>query len=370
MPIDILRPASRQRAHLLLACALAPLYRSVAAREASLRVDDPALRIDGAWFSRRSASTISFHRHDQTLLRDPASGISAASLPYALTQAGARLRFRTRRARLGFTFANRAGTGQMGLRHGFALFANGALLREFDRLAFEADAPATGIVDYELTLPSYQGVELTSMRLAPGHGLLALPIDARPGYVAFGDSITNGLGQQSGSHLAYPFLVAQSLGWHLTNLGVSGARTGAALAHVVQGRKADVITIALGFNDWFWSERALADVAAEFNLLLATLRALQPHALLVAITPIASSADPSQARAPYSLDQLREVQRTCVAQRQHAGDAQLHVLRGETLSQGAALIDGIHLGIDGAAAYAGTLAAALAQLARQHRRRA
>jgi lysophospholipase L1-like esterase len=104
--------------------------------------------------------------------------------------------------------------------------------------------------------------------------------------------------------------------------------------------------------------------------MLATLRALQPHALLVAITPIASGADPAQARAPYSLEQLREAQLDCVAQRRRAGDAQLHVLRGEILSRGAALVDGIHLGIDGAAAHADKLAAALAPLARQHRRHA
>jgi hypothetical protein len=91
----------------------------------------------------------------------------------------------------------------MGLQRGFALFANDVLQQEFEQLAFHIEGTAAGLTDYALTLPSYHAVDLVEMTVAPGHTLHALVPDARPSYLAFGDSITHGLGQQSASHLSY-----------------------------------------------------------------------------------------------------------------------------------------------------------------------
>lgn len=132
------------------------------------------------------------------------------------------------------------------------------------------------------------------------------------------------------------------------------------------GRKVDVISLALGFDDWYWSSKPLAQCAAAYARLLAAIRKMQPDALVVAITPLASTVDIGQARAAYSLAQLRKLQRECVEQHRQAGDRRMHVLEGETMSNGAMLLDGIHLHVDGAAAYAAALGPMLARLARQH----
>lgn len=350
------------RRRLCCAAALLPLAARAAETEAGIDLRDPALAIDGAWFSERGAGRIRFERHDPRRVLHPHAGISAASLPYTRTQAGVCLRLRSASPWLALAFAARADGGQMGLRQGFAVLCDGALLQVAEHLDLRIEAPAPGPHDYAIVLPSYAAVDLVRLALAPGHGLLPLPPDARPVYVAMGDSITNGLGQQSASHLSYPFLLARRFGWQLVNLGVSGARTGQALAPTVQGRRVDIVTVAFGFNDWYWSDAPLADRLAAYAALLDGLRSLQPQARIVAISPLATTTDARQARAPYSLAALRAGQRRLVEDARRRGDLRLHLLDGEALSAPAMLVDGIHLSVEGAAAYAGRLGDALAQL--------
>lgn len=355
-------PASLLRRRLCCACALLPLTARAGEAAAGIDLRDPALAIDGAWFSQRSTKRIRFERHDARRVRDPQAGISAASLPYTRTQAGVCLRFCSASPWLELDFAPRADGGSIHLRQGFAVFCDGALLQVGERLDLHIAAPAPGVHDYQIVLPSYAAVDLVRLALAPGHALLPLPPDKRPVYVAMGDSITNGLGQQSASHLSYPFLLARRFGWQLVNLGVSGARTGPALAPTLAGQRADVITVAFGFNDWYWSSAPLKDRLDAFAALLDGLRSVQPRALIVAITPLASTADPGKARAPYPLAELRAGQRRMVENARRDGDRRLVALDGEALSAPAMLVDGIHLSVEGAAAYAGRLGDALAAL--------
>lgn len=354
-------PASLLRRRLCCACALLSL-RARAGDAAGIDLRDPALAIDGAWFSQRSADRIRFERHDPRRVRDPQAGISTASLPYTRTQAGVCLRLSCASPWLELDFVPRSDGGSINLRQGFAVVCDGVLLQVGERLDLRIAAPAPGMHDYQIVLPSYAAVDLVRLALAPGHALLPLPPDKRPVYVAMGDSITNGLGQQSASHLSYPFLLARRFGWQLVNLGVSGARTGPALAPTLAGQRADVITVAFGFNDWYWSSAPLKDRLDAYASLLDGLRRVQPRALIVAITPLASTADPDRARAPYPLAELRAGQRQVVEHARRRGDRRLVVLDGEALSAPAMLVDGIHLSVEGAAAYAGRLGDALAAL--------
>jgi hypothetical protein len=76
----------------------------------------------------------------------------------------------------------------------------------------------------------------------------------------------------------------------------------AGLAGELAGRRADIVSVALGFNDWYWHAGTLADTVWRFEALPARLRRAQPGALIVAITPLASTANPAGAKAPYSLN--------------------------------------------------------------------
>lgn len=316
---------------------------------------DPALVIEGAWYAQRSPDRIVLARHAESVLADPGGGISNASRPYALTQAGVRLRFRTDSPRIVLHFAPRAGGANLSLRQGFAVHVDGREWQVAETLDVAIDAPGPGMHDYAVSLPSYRAVDLRGMQLADGFRLAAAAPDHRPVLVAIGDSNTNGLGQQSASHLGYAAVLARRRAWNLVNLGVSGAAIGPALADELAGRRVDIVTVALGFNDWYWHGATLAQAGERYGLLLERLRRAQPQALIVAITPLATSADPRRALAPYSLERLRAEITAIVLRRRAAGDTRVQVVAGDALSDTTMLVDGIHLSVEGASRYARAL---------------
>lgn len=320
---------------------------------------DRRLAVDGAWHVQRTPTRIILRRHADATLADPTAGISAAARPYALTQPGVQLRFRTDSPRVELRFAAHAGGAAMSLHQGFAVRIDGAAAFSADTLSFGIDSPGPGLHDYVVSLPSYYAVELAGMTLDDGHALVT-PLDRRlPVYVAIGDSITQGLGQQSAADLGYASVVARWRGWRLVNLGVSGAAIGPAMAAELDGRRVAIVSVALGFNDWYWHSDPLDAVARRYDTLLAGLRRAQPHAEIVAIAPLLSTAAPGRARAQYSLDQLRGVIGAAVARRRAAGDRRLHLVAGDDLSDAAMLVDGIHLSAEGAARYGSALAGVL-----------
>ena len=67
-------------------------------------------------------------------------------------------------------------------------------------------------------------------------------------YLALGDSITQGMDAKHPSS-AYPVAISEEFGYEIINAGVGGVKfTPSHLDHIC--REPDVITIALGCNDW------------------------------------------------------------------------------------------------------------------------
>lgn len=82
-----------------------------------------------------------------------------------------------------------------------------------------------------------------------GTGYANLPPRARGEWVAFGDSLTEGVGADPGGD--YPSQLAQRLGVRIRNLGVSGNTTADALARVEEAVQLEprVVLLCLGGND-------------------------------------------------------------------------------------------------------------------------
>jgi lysophospholipase L1-like esterase len=76
-----------------------------------------------------------------------------------------------------------------------------------------------------------------------------LPPKASGPWLAFGDSLTEGVGAASGSD--YPSLLGQALGISITNLGRSGDTTASGLARIEEaaGQSPSVVLLCLGGND-------------------------------------------------------------------------------------------------------------------------
>lgn len=76
-----------------------------------------------------------------------------------------------------------------------------------------------------------------------------LPPPATGPWVAFGDSLTEGIGAATGND--YPSLLGQALGKSITNLGRSGDTTASGLARIEEaaGQRPSVVLLCLGGND-------------------------------------------------------------------------------------------------------------------------
>ncbi|MBW3139846.1 GDSL-type esterase/lipase family protein [Ferrimonas balearica] len=96
------------------------------------------------------------------------------------------------------------------------------------------------------------GFLLVALLLGPvgcgGPGLTPLPADGT--IVAFGDSLTQGVGAGQGED--YPTVLAQLSGLHVVNAGVSGEQTPAGLKRLPQvlaAEQPDLLLLLLGGND-------------------------------------------------------------------------------------------------------------------------
>lgn len=108
-----------------------------------------------------------------------------------------------------------------------------------------------------------------------------------PQFVAIGNSITHGEGQNTAED-GFAWKVARAKGWQLINLaiGTTTIQAGMAANNLNGDRKADVILVEWGYNDWSSSTYSLAAQTVEFGTLLDTIRALQPQAKVYVMTPL------------------------------------------------------------------------------------
>ncbi len=325
-----------------------------------LPLNHPYLSYEGLWFAQTDSNQVLFDRHLESVLTHPESGISATSKPFAYTQTGVRIRFKTASPRISLEFEARPGGGFLGTDNAFAVYCDSMQIAVFDELQFAFQSPDSNRShEYNIVLPSLWPVNLTAFALRDGYELEELSADSRPRYVAIGNSIAHGTGHQSASFHTYPYVLADLQGWHLTNLAVAGARMGWPIATEFKDKEADFITIHLGFNDWSWDNKPLGEKEAMYHKLLDTLRYYQPHAFIFCLTPIYTTHTQSNMNCPFTLDELRQVIDRAVMQRQRSGDDKLFAILGPHISDGSMLMDGVHLSADGAGRFAENLSVAI-----------
>lgn len=329
----------------------------------NIPLNHPGISYDGIWFARVSPERVVLNRHTEEVLTNPGSGISAGSKPYAYTQSGVRIRFRTSSPTVKLSFEENLSGGRVGLKNGFAVYAAGRRIAVHDSLSFIIISPGKNvIIEYEVLLPSMHAVDFTGMSLDDGYDLGAvLPLN-KPVYAAIGNSITHGNGQQSASYLTFPYILSQLMSWDLHNLAVGGAHTGWSIALLLKNRHVDYITVELGFNDWMWDTKSLEEKSATYNKLLDTLRAYHSVADIFCITPLMTTYTVPKLAVPFTLEQYREMVRKTVAQRREKGDMHLYVINGNAITDSTMLKDGIHLNVEGAEKFASRLRGEIVKL--------
>ncbi|TLX72768.1 hypothetical protein E9993_16630 [Labilibacter sediminis] len=199
------------------------------------------------------------------------------------TQSGISLVFKTNSTFMYMHFETLVHSLDLGIR--FTVFKDGELyLDNISDPDFVITNDQATLSEYEVYFPSLHGLKFLGMDIDEASTLSALPVDTRPTYVAVGNSITHGVGQDNASHLTYPFLVGKQLDYHVYNLGISGSRINKEVITNLAGlpNGPDVLTILWGYNN-LKDAIALSEQMIEFQTLMNQLLLNYPNTKVYAL---------------------------------------------------------------------------------------
>jgi len=357
-------PTIRQFQYLLTIAVL--LVISGSAQAKSIPLDHPNIHVKGANYTFRSADKLHFCRFSEATLNAPLAE-KLFNPSKAITNSGIKIQFKTASQVVKLIF-----TPQEGDNRGseFAVLQNGEVTGTYnfkgdasksDMLLEITNAHAGQATLFEVVLPSWSNVALTSMEIDANHDLLAYTPKQKPIYLALGNSITHGVGQGSASYLTYPYLLAEKLGVDYYNLAVGGAKISPAIAaQTAEMPQADIITILIGYNDLFFNDKTVEQYTSSYREYVTEIRTNQPKATIfcISLTHTRSTDNPETGVVP---DDYRLALKTLVEEFQSNGDNNLFFVAGDAITSEANLHqdkpdDKTHMGIEGAALFADELA--------------
>lgn len=236
-------------------------------------------------------------------------------------------------------------------------------------LEVNSDDPGNPVT-YEVTLPSWANCDFLGITLEAGYDLLDNPVEDKPIYAAFGDSISHGTGQQCKTYQTFPFLLAEANGWELYNFAIGGSTTTPELAQVLDpsivsgtwdSKKPSVITVLWGFNDCNNTSFTRDEFVTRYTAFLNDLLTHAPNAEIFCIRTLITTDDDANngAVSGKPVQDYRDMVESIVYSFQQAGNTNVHLINGHAFTKAEDLSDGVHLSPDGAAEFAAQLNTAI-----------
>ncbi len=192
----------------------------------------------------------------------------------------------------------------------------------------------------EIVLPWTGIVEIKGLELYDDGKLTFHPAPLRRPftYLAYGDSITQGFC----GDLPYPDQVGRLNNWRTINLGWGGLQFKPSQGAPIGQIPADLISIALGTNNWPGGQ---CDLATLLGQTLDGIRAGQPQTPIVVMTPFVRAGEENRrGQCQWNLEDARVKLRGEVARRTRLGDHHLYVVEGVPLLPLSGFSDGLHPG--------------------------
>jgi lysophospholipase L1-like esterase len=206
------------------------------------------------------------------------------------------------------------------------------------------------LVEYKITLPLWVDVNFLGLILDDGYDVVDYALSERPVYVAYGNSITHGRGQ-NGTYETYAFTLSEWMKWDLYNIAVGGGKTSPVMANMIKDEyaKIDYMTVLIGYNDFNGAGESPTQYRDNYNTFLNTVRKKHVNTKIYCITLTATTKTVSD-NSTYTPEDFRQVVRGIVTERQNAGDSNIYLIEGEDITTTADLNDGdpVHMSIGGA----------------------
>lgn len=338
------------------------LYATLGTHGASCLLD---VGIQGCRYVERSEECIRFNRFREDVLALPRKQLGL-NPDKARNTSGMVLSFETDSravtAKFGVLSANYLGSG-------FGVFENGNLIQEFkfgpkDTVAvLEFESTKPGASQFEIALPSFASVEFQGLEVDDFAEVRSVLEDDKPIYVALGDSISHGVGQDGFGHKTWPYLLSEELNIELYNLAVGGGKISVPVGRMLKDwERIDLITILIGYNDLHFDGKTPEQYREKYNELLDAIRINHPTTKIVCITPLYTNKPVSE-KTGVNIEVFRTVLEELVAERKKT-DSNLVLIEGEKMSSAKNLRadqsqDPVHLSVEGAALFAQSVYAVL-----------
>jgi lysophospholipase L1-like esterase len=228
---------------------------------------------------------------------------------------------------------------------------------------FTVSSPSAGKHSYRFVLGTYNTVEFKGLTLtgnseSPGETVLP----DKPVYVAYGNSITHGQGQNTGDQ-SYPWVLAAKMGWELFNIAVGGSKTSVPMAEMLKNEVYDTIdymTILIGYNDAIGYAKDTSYYREKLISFIDTVRKGHPETTIFVLGQTFTIATENKNGDPVNFDDWRKVQKYIVDSLTFAGDSRIHYLNGVEFTNYSSLNnppkDRVHLSINGAYLFGNALA--------------
>lgn len=231
----------------------------------------------------------------------------------------------------------------------FAVFKNGELLMDgIGGLTFDVQNLSKDLANWEIVLPSISGVRFLRLIHTAGYTVTAVT-NNKPIYVAIGNSITHGVGQSdNGGHLTYPFLIADSLGYQVYNLGIGGSKVNERVIDNLSAlpRSPELISVLWGYNDCMFPNDYLSLAVAKLDILIEDLASTYPDATIVPILQTFTHSDLGN-NPINSISRLISETETVVDNLQ-SSYSNICKVNGWDYTDAGSVIDAVHLGDPGA----------------------
>jgi len=335
----------------------------------SISPTDAKIHIEGSnYMSSVSSSELKLHRHSDAVY----AGTKSANLfdpAKARSSTGIIIKFKTSSPTFDVKFKILEADKPM--KSVFSVFQNDVFDKSVNfaktKVGTAVVVPVTSKgavgeeVIYKITLPLWTDIHFLGIDLENGHDLVAFVDPAKPIYVAYGNSITHGRGQNN-TYETYPYILSELSGYELFNVAVGGGKTSQVMADMLAAdfTKIDVMTILIGYNDLFGQKKTPAVYKTRYTNFLNTVRAAHPNTEIFCIN-LTYTTNTANANGTTP-DEYRAVVRTIVSDRKTAGDANIYLIEGGDITDINDLnnpppggTDAVHLSVSGASNLANAL---------------
>jgi len=216
-------------------------------------------------------------------------------------------------------------------------------------LILQSEKPGEA-VQFRLALPTFSNPVFKGIEIDDGAELFEKPPGRERVYVAVGDSITHGRGQDIG-HQTWGWQVAEALDMEFYNLAVGGSNANAYLVEpIAELPRVDLVTILWGYNDWVNRGKTISEYADDMNAAIDRIRESHPETVIAVMRMLNTLTEESKRTGDqYSAADFRAAATQLVEARRASGDSHISVIDSDTMTNlKNDLRDPVHLSLEGA----------------------